>query len=896
MGCGASQCHFKGAGNGNPPKTQSIPVSPDRAGFNLLPVAGRLDLASTGTGTTPNLADHESVLEGVTPSPESDELGPIKPTNVVIGQDAENLLKQTNTVIKPESGGKLRLPPIGVIDEIRIAKRSKGIRSRMIADGLDIDWVVSMDEKFAGTDIDWQQVMERARVAVGSFYFGEVFDCLHEWKQNYSEHKQKLLKGVKLFQTLGGPEIRAAAAVMERLEFQIGDRIIEQGDLGKDCYFLDSGEAFASIVLDSKEQMEVKQYGQGGFFGERALLRDEPRAASIFSRTVVVAFRLPRAAFVSIIRERDLKEKLIRSQTCFENCSVTEVAIIAGLLNRTKVKAGENIFTQGQIAQQIYVVETGEASGSDFMQTVELKYKFGSLIGEEALLGGTVEMTILAQTNMSMFTMTREDFEATIGASLTELKESQFLRDPRKIVADFYAPGDSRGPAGTLACRNLTPDLASGPSNWFVVYRPCSQDSVAKMLSRTGVGKGLNIKGKSALDNRLSGFVPFVQISNNDHKEFVEPSPAAARSRVYFQSASAQKAAHDTLFRALCSSSLAIDRPVIDLLDDYTPQVFGLDIPEPLLRQVYIIHPDISPMVGWETGRASEPSFMNDNLHSLREVSSPPVVLYQQDVADPMNPLGLLMAYAENEVQPVVSDMDAFVVGSKGMQYEETPAEQVELMKWCLGHLEEILSEQDSRTWQKRWIEVLQKEKESGVEEVVCPEYGFGDVTSHALTRDIVMAMATTGAVRHGAECFNFYHPQALDAEFLIIWDGFKHPPWRSVSEPQLREFLIKRVAESYTFPVHPLWPARDPGWFEVMDALNESKIAGQAMKSWFPPGSGVLEQILKIHEKHPDGFVILDDEADTKPQPPQKAPEAAQTGQEEPKTAALAPVANGAV
>ena len=43
------------------------------------------------------------------------------------------------------------------------------------------------------------------------------------------------------------------------------------------------------------------------------------------------------------------------------------------------------------------------------------------------------------------------------------------------------------------------------------------------------------------------------------------------------------------------------------------------------------------------------------------------------------------------------------------------------------------------------------------------------------------------GAVRHGAECFNFYFPQELDPDFLIVWDGFANeppdnPPW--LAEP----------------------------------------------------------------------------------------------------------------
>ena len=117
---------------------------------------------------------------------------------------------------------------------------------------------------------------------------------------------------------------------------------------------------------------------------------------------------------------------------------------------------------------------------------------------------------------------------------------------------------------------------------------------------------------------------------------------------------------------------------------------------------MYIRRPDLSPAVGWETGRASEPAFLDMNLHALRDGVAPPVVLFQFDKADPMNPLGLLMAYAEaqvtpplsdpytslatltptptltlTQVTPVVSDFDTFLVGSRGVQYAATPPEQV---------------------------------------------------------------------------------------------------------------------------------------------------------------------------------------------------------------------------
>ncbi|CAE7798201.1 PKAR, partial [Symbiodinium sp. KB8] len=48
----------------------------------------------------------------------------------------------------------------------------------------------------------------------------------------------------------------------------------------------------------------------------------------------------------------------------------------------------------------------------------------------------------------------------------------------------------------------------------------------------------------------------------------------------------------------------------------------------------------------------------------------------------------------------------------------------------------------------------------------------------HFATSKVIEATKFSGAVRHGAECFNFYFPQELDSEYLIIWDGFDGKPW----------------------------------------------------------------------------------------------------------------------
>ena len=51
------------------------------------------------------------------------------------------------------------------------------------------------------------------------------------------------------------------------------------------------------------------------------------------------------------------------------------------------------------------------------------------------------------------------------------------------------------------------------------------------------------------------------------------------------------------------------------------------------------------------------------------------------------------------------------------------------------------------------------------------------------------------------------------------------------------------------------VWPVRDPGWGEVLKALQASADGEANLKSWFPPASGVLDRIQQICATYPAGF-----------------------------------------
>ena len=60
--------------------------------------------------------------------------------------------------------------------------------------------------------------------------------------------------------------------------------------------------------------------------------------------------------------------------------------------------------------------------------------------------------------------------------------------------------------------------------------------AIRKMMEGKGVGKGLDIKGKSAKTGKLSGYVPFLQIHNEADKSKIDIPPRDARMRIFYGS------------------------------------------------------------------------------------------------------------------------------------------------------------------------------------------------------------------------------------------------------------------------------------------------------------------------------------------------------------------------
>ena len=116
---------------------------------------------------------------------------------------------------------------------------------------------------------------------------------------------------------------------------------------------------------------------------------------------------------------------------------------------------------------------------------------------------------------------------------------SSFCRcDPRWQIHAFFLLAAQQG----AAQKNFQDAMlkAFSKARVFTVWRPCSVDAIQKMIMGEAVGKGLEIKGKSARKGCLSGLVPYLQIHTEKDKRLVGTLRADGRVRVFFKTEDAR--------------------------------------------------------------------------------------------------------------------------------------------------------------------------------------------------------------------------------------------------------------------------------------------------------------------------------------------------------------------
>ena len=121
------------------------------------------------------------------------------------------------------------------------------------------------------------------------------------------------LSNCTVFKEANPSVIAEAANEMKLKTFLPGERIITQNEIGDNFYLIRSG-AVEVFKEEGGEKRFLTRLGSGDFFGELALLKDEPRAATVSAIEEVDVYVLPKESFKRAVRSSaSLLEQLKKS-------------------------------------------------------------------------------------------------------------------------------------------------------------------------------------------------------------------------------------------------------------------------------------------------------------------------------------------------------------------------------------------------------------------------------------------------------------------------------------------------------------------------------------------------------------------------------------------------------
>lgn len=209
-----------------------------------------------------------------------------------------------------------------------------------------------------------------------------------------------------------------------------GEIIIQQGDEGDNFYVIDQGEV--DVFVNDEH---VTTIGEGGSFGELALIYGTPRAATVKAKGDVKLWGIDRDSYRRIlmgstIRKRKMYEEFLGKVSILDNLDKWERLTVADSLEPVQFEDGEEIVRQGEPGDDFFIITEGTAAvlqrRSENDEPVEVgRLGVSDYFGEIALLLDRPRAaTVVARGPLKCVKLDRARFERVLGPCSDILKRN----------------------------------------------------------------------------------------------------------------------------------------------------------------------------------------------------------------------------------------------------------------------------------------------------------------------------------------------------------------------------------------------------------------------------------------------------------------------------------------
>lgn len=199
-----------------------------------------------------------------------------------------------------------------------------------------------------------------------------------------------VLRKVPFLSDLDDEFIHRIADALTTVYYDAGEKIFERGSEGSVFYVIREGK-----VEYEHRKRGIKVLGPGDYFGEQAIVKNEPRKADATAKRDTIALALSREVFekvlgpLSEVIARSNDRRLLRSVPLFANSDIEnfEIELLGALIDEVKKSAETEILTEGDYvdAPALYLVRSGvlEAYTDDGESRI---LKSGTFFGEDTLM------------------------------------------------------------------------------------------------------------------------------------------------------------------------------------------------------------------------------------------------------------------------------------------------------------------------------------------------------------------------------------------------------------------------------------------------------------------------------------------------------------------------------
>lgn len=224
-----------------------------------------------------------------------------------------------------------------------------------------------------------------------------------------------------LFSHLDESERSDIFDAMYPVKHNAGEDVIRQGDEGDNFYVIDIGEVDVYV-----NNVNVVSIGEGGSFGELALIYGTPRAATVKAKTDLKLWGIDRDSYRRILmgstlRKRKMYEEFLGKVSILADLDRWERLTVADSLEPVQFEDGQNIVVQGDTGDDFFMIIEGQASvlqrrsdNEDFIEVGKLGPS--DYFGEIALLLNRPRAaTVVARGLLKCVKLDRGRFERVLG-------------------------------------------------------------------------------------------------------------------------------------------------------------------------------------------------------------------------------------------------------------------------------------------------------------------------------------------------------------------------------------------------------------------------------------------------------------------------------------------------